>query len=188
MNFTYDIIEAGWARAEFKTDSKVLSYEPNYINDPYGDLLRSMCGFLREEKGQDAPNHSEIKLNLMPLLVSVRLEYLGSELRITITEYDETERVVKKSTVFDETVDTCVFVEDLIECGREMLAKYGMAGYRANSINFEFPFSSFIALIRLSGGPAMQNACAEKPVPASGRIYDELGILGSILKKTSVEV
>ena len=182
MIFKYDMLQTGWGKAEITWDSCTIVYEPSYISDPYGDMIRAVCSIL-PGLCPEYPQKSSSRVHwyMAPLEIVIDLEYREQNLLIAITQFDESGPQTKKTIILNETIDTRSFVGALVDSGRDMLMKYGFLGYRHNSVNFEFPMSAFLKLLNYHSGKSRLHARQSDSSPLfSSCIHTELSQLAGL--------
>ena len=179
MIFKYDMIQTGWGKAEISCDACRVTFEPSYISDPYGDMIRAVCAIIPGlcPERQQQPS-AQVRWNMAPLEIVIDLRYDEPDIGIGITQFDDTEPQTKKTIILNSRIQADALVGELVDSGRNMLRKYGFIGYRHNSVNFEFPMSAFLKLLNYGEGDTRLHARQDDCSPLfSSCIHTELNRL-----------
>ncbi|MBN2508897.1 MAG: hypothetical protein JXB03_01430 [Spirochaetales bacterium] len=153
MTFKYDMLQTGWGRAEITSGTTAAVFEPSYVSDPYGDMIRAVCSIVPElTPAQEHHTQARVSWHMEPVETVIDLLYTAPDIRISITQFDSSESQIKKSIILNDCLSADEFIGELVDAGRRMLVKYGLIGYRRNAVNFEFPLSAFLKLCDYTRG------------------------------------
>lgn len=149
VTLTYDLAEAGWASATFAVDGRIVSFEPSYLSDAFGDLVRGVAT-IAEARETDPPVLTQQRVEWFgePLGLDLLFEVQSDRnVQMQLVEMpDEFHRNTGRKVLFDDQIDLEFLAHNLCEQAIQIRQKYGVEGYREKWVRHEFPSNDLMRL------------------------------------------
>lgn len=144
MQFKYSLEGSGWAYGYIEVNSRRVDFNPSYLRDAFGDLVRGLVNLLNDEAcvetflWDEEPRGLKWKLALLDT----------NTMSLLITEYADTFRIDQQKgvIVIDTNYNFLEFIKAIVKEAEQLLLTHGIVGYQASWDAHEFPLSSYLQL------------------------------------------